>query len=79
MCVGAYAMALVVDAGWPLALAFPAAIAIGRVAAGVLVGLPSLRLRADYFGIVTIAFSEITRYVFQNAAFAGGNQGIPRL
>ena len=35
-----------------------------------------LRLRADYFGIVTIAFSEIVRYVFQNAAFAGGNQGV---
>jgi ABC-type branched-subunit amino acid transport system permease subunit len=76
MCVGAYAMGmLVVDAGWPLALAFPAAIVVA-VAAGVLVGLPSLRLRADYFGIVTIAFSEIVRYVFQNAAFAGGNQGV---
>ena len=76
MCVGAYAMGiLVVDAGWPLALAFAAAIVVS-VAAGVLVGLPSLRLRADYFGIVTIAFSEIVRYVFQNAAFAGGNQGV---
>ena len=76
MSVGAYAMGmLVVDAGWPLALAFPAAILIS-IATGVLVGLPTLRLRADYFGIVTIAFSEIVRYVFQNAAFAGGNQGI---
>jgi branched-chain amino acid transport system permease protein len=76
MSVGAYAMGmLVVDAGWPLALAFPAAILIA-IATGVLVGLPTLRLRADYFGIVTIAFSEIVRYVFQNAAFAGGNQGI---
>jgi branched-chain amino acid transport system permease protein len=53
----------------------PAAIVVA-VAAGVLVGLPSLRLRADYFGIVTIAFSEIVRYVFQNSAFAGGNQGV---
>jgi branched-chain amino acid transport system permease protein len=76
MCVGAYATSmLVVDAGWPLALAFPAAIVVA-IAAGALVGLPSLRLRADYFGIVTIAFSEIVRYVFQNAAFAGGNQGV---
>ena len=76
MCVGAYAMAmLVVDAGWPLALSFAGAIVVA-VAVGVLVGLPSLRLRADYFGIVTIAFSEIVRYVFQNAAFAGGNQGV---
>jgi branched-chain amino acid transport system permease protein len=76
MCVGAYAMGiLVVDADWPLAPAFAAAIVVS-VAAGVFVGLPSLRLRADYFGIVTIAFSEIVRYVFQNAAFAGGNQGV---
>jgi branched-chain amino acid transport system permease protein len=76
MCVGVYAMGiLVVDAGWPLALAFAAAIVVS-IAAGVLVGLPSLRLRADYSGIVTIAFSEILRYVFQNAAFAGGNQGV---
>jgi branched-chain amino acid transport system permease protein len=76
MSVGAYALGmLVVDAGWSLWAAFPVAILIA-VAAGVLVGLPTLRLRADYFGIVTIAFSEIVRYVFQNAAFAGGNQGI---
>jgi branched-chain amino acid transport system permease protein len=38
--------------------------------------LPTLRLRTDYFGIVTIAFSEIVRYALQNAAFAGGNQGV---
>jgi branched-chain amino acid transport system permease protein len=76
MAIGAYAMGmLVVDAGWPMALAFPAAVGVA-VAAGVLVGLPSLRLRADYFGIVTIAFSEIVRYVLQNASFAGGNQGV---
>jgi branched-chain amino acid transport system permease protein len=31
---------------------------------------------SDYFGIVTIAFSEIVRYALQNAAFTGGNQGV---
>ena len=30
-------------------------------ARGLLVGLPTLRLRGDYFAIVTIAFSEIVR------------------
>jgi branched-chain amino acid transport system permease protein len=76
MAIGAYAMGmLVVDAGWPMALAFPAAVGVA-VGAGLLVGLPTLRLRADYFGIVTIAFSEIVRYVLQNASFAGGNQGV---
>ncbi len=76
MSIGAYAMGmLVVDAGWSLWTAFPAAVAVAALA-GVLVGLPSLRLRSDYFAIATIAFAEIVRYTFQNAAFAGGNQGI---
>jgi branched-chain amino acid transport system permease protein len=45
--------------------------------AGLLIGLPSLRLRADYFAIVTIAFAEIVRYVAQNAReLTGGNQGL---
>ena len=76
MSIGAYAMGmLVTDAGWSLWWAMPAAILVA-VAAGVLVGLPSLRLRSDYFAIATIAFAEIVRYTFQNAEFAGGNQGI---
>ena len=76
MAIGAYAVGmLVVDAGWPLLLALPAAI-LFAITAGALVGLPTLRLRADYFGVVTIAFSEIARYTLQNAAFAGGNQGV---
>jgi branched-chain amino acid transport system permease protein len=76
MAIGAYAMGMfAIDADWPLWLALPAAILIA-IAAGILVGMPTLRLRADYFGIVTIAFSEIVRYTLQNADFAGGNQGI---
>src|SRR5215471_13659101 len=76
MSIGAYAMGmLVVDAGWSIWAAMPAAIVVA-VLAGLLVGLPSLRLRSDYFAIATIAFAEIVRYSFQNAAFAGGNQGI---
>ena len=37
-----------------------------RGVGGLLLGLPTLRLRADYFAIVTIAFSEIVRYVATN-------------
>ena len=36
------------------------------IVAALLVGLPSLRLRADYFAISTLAFSEIVRYVADN-------------
>jgi branched-chain amino acid transport system permease protein len=77
MAIGAYAMGiLVVRAGWSMWLALPASIGIAMLA-GVLIGLPSLRLRADYFAIVTIAFAEIVRYVGQNAReLTGGNQGL---
>jgi branched-chain amino acid transport system permease protein len=77
MAVGAYAMAiLVVKAGWSFWLAMPAAVLIA-MAFGLIVGLPSLRLRADYFAIATIAAAEIVRYTAQNArGLTGGNQGL---
>jgi branched-chain amino acid transport system permease protein len=76
MAIGAYAMAiLVVKEGWSTWLAAPLGIT-AAAAAGLLVGLPALRLRADYFAIVTIAFSEIVRYVATNeTALTGGSQG----
>ena len=76
MAIGAYTMAiLVVKEGWSMWLAAPLA-GRRRGLAGLLLGLPSLRLRADYFAIVTIAFSEIVRYVATNEnALTGGSQG----
>jgi len=77
MALGAYAMGiLVADVGWSFWLALPVATLIA-MAAGVFIGLPSLRLRADYFAIVTIAFAETIRYTAQNAReLTGGNQGL---
>ena len=62
---------------WRLVLAC-ARLGIGvGVAAGLLVGLPSLRLRADYFAISTLAFSEIVRYVADDwDGLTGGNLGL---
>jgi ABC-type branched-subunit amino acid transport system permease subunit len=76
MAIGAYTMAiLVVKEGWSTWLAAPAAVAVAALA-GVLLGLPTLRLRADYFAIVTLAFSEIVRYVATNEdRLTGGSQG----
>jgi branched-chain amino acid transport system permease protein len=76
MAIGAYTMAiLVVKEGWSMWLAAPAGVVAAAVA-GVLLGLPTLRLRADYFAIVTIAFSEIVRYVATNEdSLTGGSQG----
>jgi branched-chain amino acid transport system permease protein len=76
MAIGAYTMAiLVVKEGWSMWLASPLAIA-AAAAAGLLLGIPCLRLRADYFAIVTIAFSEIVRYIATNEqSLTGGSQG----
>jgi len=43
--------------------------------AGLVVGLPSLRLKGDYLAIVTLGFGEIIRIVFNNAQFLGGATG----
>jgi branched-chain amino acid transport system permease protein len=77
MAIGAYAMGvLVVKAHWSFWLALPAAVFIA-IGFGLLVGLPSLRLRADYFAIATIAAAEIVRITALNLRdVTGGNQGL---
>jgi branched-chain amino acid transport system permease protein len=54
------------------------AILIGGIvaaAAGLLVGLPSLRLRGDYLAIVTLGFGEIIRVAILNIEAVGGARG----
>jgi branched-chain amino acid transport system permease protein len=77
MAVGGYSMAiLVLEAGLSFWLALPAAVLI-TMAFGILIGLPSLRLRADYFAIVTLAMAEVVRLTAQNARdLTGGNKGL---
>jgi branched-chain amino acid transport system permease protein len=61
-----------------VALVFTLALVSGALAAalcGLLVGVPSLRLRGDYLAIVTLGFGEILRLLFNNAAFLGGATG----
>ena len=75
--IGAYTMAiLVADEGMSFWLSLPIAILVA-IAFGLLIGLPALRLRADYFAIATIAAAEAIRFTAQNARdLTGGNQGI---
>ena len=77
MALGAYAMGiLVVEAGWSFWLALPASILVA-VLFGLVVGLPALRLRADYLAIATLAAAEIVRLTARNARdLTGGNQGL---
>jgi branched-chain amino acid transport system permease protein len=77
MSIGAYSMGiLVVHEGWPLWRAMLAGVGLAIIGA-LLVGLPSLRLRADYFAITTLAFAEIIRYIADNArSLTNGSQGL---
>ena len=77
MAIGAYTMAiLTAEEDWNFWLSLPVAIAVA-VGFGLLIGLPSLRLRADYFAIVTIAAAEAIRLVALNARdLTNGAQGI---
>lgn len=58
---------------------FPLALIAGGLAAavaGVLVGIPSLRLKGDYLAIVTLGFGEIIRVLIQNTDAVGASRGL---
>ena len=89
--VGAYAAGWFVtlfpglDPGSGAALGVFAASAVVAITfasvAGVVVGVPCLRLRGDYLAIATLAFGEIVRIVIQNSPSLGGSLelSVPRL
>jgi branched-chain amino acid transport system permease protein len=60
------------------AIVFAIVIAIGALGAsvaGLIVGIPSLRLRGDYLAIATLGFAEIIRIVIVNMNKVGGATG----
>ena len=86
MCVGAYiggkVAALLEDSlGNGLPTFLIALLVGGGVAAvcGIIIGIPALRLRGDYLAIVTLAFGEIVKSLFQNTSDEsfGGALGLP--
>ena len=50
--------------------------ALAAAIAGLLVGIPSLRLRGDYLAIVTLGFAEIIRIIIVNIDAVGGATGL---
>ncbi|MDX2226315.1 MAG: branched-chain amino acid ABC transporter permease [Verrucomicrobiae bacterium] len=44
--------------------------------AGLIIGMPTLRLRGDYLAIATLGFGEIIRVVITNLDFVGGARGL---
>ncbi|HHY18549.1 MAG TPA: branched-chain amino acid ABC transporter permease [Firmicutes bacterium] len=81
MAIGAYVSALIsIHLKWPLYLAL---ICGGLAAAflGIVIGLPTLRLKGDYLAIATLGMGEIIRVVLLNLDItkgARGLTGIPR-
>lgn len=78
MMVGAYGTAITVEAGGSLWLGIPVGIA-AAVILGLILGLPTLRLRADYLAITTIAVAEVLRLVVRSSwaePFTNGVFGI---
>ena len=78
MAVGGYSVAVtVIELGasfwWGVVIAFAVTILLA-----LLLGIPTLRLRADYLAIVTIAASEIVRLILRSVTFKeifGGSDG----
>ena len=79
MAVGGYAFAITsVHFHWAFGWSVLASIA-GAIIFAFILGIPTLRLRADYLAIVTIAAAEIVRYTVKTpniAPITGGTDGI---
>lgn len=81
--IGAYTYALLASPQFDLHLPFPLLLVIGAALAGLaglLLGIPVLRLRGDYLAIVTLGFGEIIRVLMNNLDhITNGPQGIARI
>ncbi|ACA18215.1 inner-membrane translocator [Methylobacterium sp. 4-46] len=81
-CIGAYTAALLSQVSVPWPFAFLAGAALAALAAWPL-GLISLKLRDDYFAIVSLGFSEVVRIVVTSEKWltkgVQGITGIPKL
>lgn len=80
MAIGAYSAAiLAINVEWPKMLEFVVGLIFGGIMAGIfgmLIGIPALRLRGDYLGIVTLGFGEIIRISLLNIPALGGAAGL---
>jgi branched-chain amino acid transport system permease protein len=83
MAIGAYTSVLLTMHVLPPAahaVLFPLAVFAGGVAAGsmgLLVALPSFKVRGDYLAIITLAFLMIVKSALENIDAIGGPRGIP--
>ena len=78
MAIGAYVSGMLAKF---LNVPIPISVICGMLAGGLIsipIGLPTLKLKGDYFAIATLGFSEAVRLVNENLeGFTGGARGIP--
>jgi branched-chain amino acid transport system permease protein len=76
MGVGAYAQAVLTNAGWPFALALACAGGLSAIV-GIVIGVPALRVKGIYLGIATLAFGFIVEEGMARwESVTGGNAGM---
>jgi branched-chain amino acid transport system permease protein len=77
VAIGAYTSALVTTRlGMPIPIGIVAAIALSAIV-GLLVAIPSFKLKAFFLSLVTIAFGQIVYLLIVNlTAVTGGSQGL---
>ncbi len=74
MCIGAYMggkFATFFGENGDSIISFLIALIVGALVAGIfgfIIGLPALRLKGDYLAIVTLAFGEIVKTIFENTS-----------
>ena len=74
--IGAYTTGILIKSfGWNFWLTLPVSVAVS-VAAAIIVGAPTLKLRSDYLAIVTLGFAEIVRITARNLDITGSASGI---
>jgi len=78
--IGAYLTGIFTIPGNPFQFGFLPSLVIATMGAallGVLLAVPTLRLRGDYLALVTLGFGEVTRYTLRNLdEITGGNKGL---
>ncbi|MCW5656989.1 MAG: branched-chain amino acid ABC transporter permease [Burkholderiaceae bacterium] len=77
LAVGAYATGIVANRlGWPMPMCLLAGGACAALA-GLVVGIPSLRLKGLYLAITTMAFAVIINHLILNGgSLTGGSEGL---
>lgn len=75
MSIGAYVSAVATaKLGLPFSVSLLIGAAIATIA-GIVIGIPTLRLKGDYLAIATLGFGEIIKIVILNNEYLGGASG----